>query len=315
MIWALGMATRFFGSTRSMAGALFGILVWAPNAALCTYCLSSSPAKRRLFWPLITAGCLAELAWNAQTLSKAYIMYSFVPILWTCIYFKGYRRWLIPFGLSLLTFYFFIVAPVIGRAREEIRRQDDSEQVTQLFNVYQLHSIFDIDVMAQGENFFERQFDPIMIGFIYGEVEKYGLLYGESMDYLTYAFVPRFLWPDKPNVGRGAWFTVYLGGAFNEEEATTSTALTSPGELYWNFGTPGVLGGMIIIGSLIGLLWRIAGAKPQMHPLWMLLYFLSIIAVVDNAEAGVMAVSACHRLLVLGPLIWLFGSRRLRGFG
>jgi hypothetical protein len=74
----------------------------------------------------------------------------------------------------------------------------------------------------------------------------------------------------------------------------------------------GVVGGMIIVGGLMGLLWRIAGPVPQMHPLRMLLYFVTILAVVDTPEAGVTVVRACHRMLVLGSLIWLCDSRRVR---
>jgi hypothetical protein len=228
---------------------------------------------------------------------------------------KKYRPWIIPCGISVVVFYLLIVAPVVGQGRENIRRNDGEVGVGPLVSAYEQHDIVETDVLDQLERFFERQFDPIAIGFIYGEVEKYGLLYGDSMDYLTFAFVPRFFWPEKPDVSRGAWFTVYLGGASNEEESTTSTALTAPGELYWNFGTLGVVAGMIIVGSLIGVLWRIAGPVPHQNPLRMLAYFVTVIAVADNAQAGVTVVSACHRILVLGSLIWLLDLLAQRALG
>ena len=100
-----------------------------------------------------------------------------------------------------------------------------------------------------------------------------------------YTFIPRLLWPDKPSVSRGAWFTAYLGAAAREEEATTSTGISATGELYWNFGVPGVAVGMCGIGLLYGLLWRMAGANPQ-KPFRMLLYVLvSIPGMVDMPEA------------------------------
>jgi hypothetical protein len=315
LIWTLGVASRLLGSDRTMAGAIFSIFAWASNAALCAYCLSTSASRPRLSWPLLITGCVVELAFNVRTFSKAYIMYSFVPILWTCVYFKKYRPWIIPCGIGVVVFYLLIVAPVIGQARENIRRNDGEVGVGPIVSAYEQHDIGETDFLEQSDRFFERQFDPIPIGFIYGEVEKYGLRYGDSMDYLAYAFVPRFFWPEKPGVSRGAWFTVYLGGASNEEEATTATALTAPGELYWNFGTLGVVAGMILVGSLIGVLWRIAGPVPQQNPLRMLLYFVTVIAVADNAQAGVTVVSACHRILVLGSLIWLMDLLAPRALG
>jgi hypothetical protein len=306
LIWALGIAARLVHSDTTMAGAVFGILTWAANAALCAYCLSTSPSQPRISWALVIIGCLVELAINLQSFSKAYIMYSFVPLLWTCAYFRSYRIWLVPIGAAVALFYLLIVAPVVSRARDEGRLDQGDTYAARLLRNYAEYTVADSDISAQAEKFFERQFDPIPAGFIHGEVQKYGLRYGDTMDYLAYAFIPRLVWPDKPAVSRGAWFTVYLRGASNEEDASTATALTAAGELYWNFGLWAVIVGMIVLGTLIGILWRIAGAAPNTNPLKMLLYFNTLILVVDNAQAGVTAVACIQRILLLGSVIWLW---------
>src|SRR5437588_12444062 len=46
-----------------------------------------------------------------------------------------------------------------------------------------------------------------------------------------YPFIPRFLWPSKPILDKGARFSLALG---NPE--TTATAITYPGDLYLQFG-------------------------------------------------------------------------------
>lgn len=309
LIWTLGVGSRLFASPTTIAGALFGILVWASNAALCAYCLSTSRSKPRLSWTILFFGCLVELACNLQSFSKAYIMYSFVPVLWTLMFFRSYRIWLIPSGVAFVLFYLSTVAPVVLVAREEGRLSEGETYAGRLLKHYGESSPVGADLGLQLEKLFERQFDPISTGFIHGEVEKYGLRYGEELDYLAYAFIPRLVWPEKPTVTRGAWFTMYLGGASSEAEATTATALTAAGELYWNFGTWGVIAGMILVGALVGVMWRVAGASPQVDPLRMLLYFNCIIAVVDNAEAGVMVVGIVHRILLLGSIIWLWDLR------
>jgi len=311
-IWLLGVVTRFFGSDTTPAGAVFGILAWASNASLCAYCLSTSPAKPRVSWMLVTLGCLVELGFNLHSFSKAYIMYSFVPILWTCVYFRPYRKWLVPIGASLAAFYLGIVAPVVTNARNEGRLGETENPVDRLLSNYGEHTIADTDLKVQLAAFFERQFDPILGGFIHGEVEKYGFLYGDGLDYLAYAFIPRLFWPDKPGVTRGTWFTVYLGAASTEEDATSATALSATGELYWNFGLWGVIPGMLFLGALIGMLWRISGPTPSVDPLRMLLYFTTMVLVLDNAQAGVMAVGISHRLLVLGTVIGLWAAMKRR---
>jgi hypothetical protein len=313
IIWALGVLARLFGNDMTAVGAIFGILAWASNASLCAYCLSTSPTKPRLSWTVLIAGCLIEFACNLRSFSKAYIMYSFVPIIWTCVYFRSYRKWLIPMGVGLATFYLFIVAPVVSTARLERRLDEADTTVARLLRVFEQYTVAETKVGEQAEKFFERQFDPIPTGFIYGEVEKYGLRYGETMGYLAYAFIPRLFWPGKPAVTRGAWFTVYLGMASNEEDATTATGLTPAGELYWNFGLWGVIVGMTAVGSLVGLLWRIAGSMPHRDPLRMLLYFNAVIQVLNNDQAGVSIVGIVYRMLVLGSLIWLWdqGTRRI----
>lgn len=72
---------------------------------------------------------------------------------------------------------------------------------------------------------------------------------------LTTIFVPRFLWPDKPSYAPGAWFTWYLGEADSPATATTATAMTTPAELYWEFGPLGVLIGMALITAINFLVW------------------------------------------------------------
>jgi hypothetical protein len=117
------------------------------------------------------------------------------------------------------------------------------------------------------------------------------LLLGETMKYAGYAFIPRLIWPDKPSVTRGAWFSTRLGLFQTEADATTSIGMTAVGELYWNFGLPGVLLGMLAIGCGQGILWRMAGADPRGKPVHMLLYVSIMLSMSDMPEAVTVLVS------------------------
>ncbi|MGD0920772.1 MAG: hypothetical protein ABSA70_03290 [Terriglobia bacterium] len=58
-----------------------------------------------------------------------------------------------------------------------------------------------------------------------------------------YPFIPRFLWPTKPVLDKGRRFSVVL-----KSGGQTSTAITYPGDLYLQFGLPGILIGMFLLG-------------------------------------------------------------------
>lgn len=68
-------------------------------------------------------------------------------------------------------------------------------------------------------------------------------------------FIPRVLWPGKPVYAPGAWFTWYLGEAPSPEEASTSTQMMMPTELYWMYGVPGVVIGIPLIALLYFFVW------------------------------------------------------------
>jgi hypothetical protein len=72
-----------------------------------------------------------------------------------------------------------------------------------------------------------------------------------------YPFVPRLLWPSKPILDEGGWFTVALGGARHGSSgifAGSSTAVTYPGDLYLQFGLLGIPVGMFVLGVVAQLL-------------------------------------------------------------
>lgn len=306
LLWVAGMLVRLFGESLSVLGAATGILNWAPFAALCAYALvrGSRPTPGLRFWVVLVIGMMVELAFNLRTGSKAYIMYSFIPALWMASRQQRYRKWLLPAGAALLFFYVALLAPVVHSSRQAQWSTEES-QTDRILTTYNKHVYESVDLEDQTDALMSRQFDPTPVAFLYGEVNRTGLRYGDTLDYMAYAFIPRPLWPDKPNVTRGAWFTLYLGQARNERSVTTSTGQTAIGELYWNFGVPGVVAGMALIGFMIGALWRIAGLRAHQDGLLFLLYITLCFTMVDMPEAGTVVVGNVYRFVVIGTLIWV----------
>ncbi len=87
-------------------------------------------------------------------------------------------------------------------------------------------------------------------------VREDGFLDGETLEYLGYALIPRFLWPGKPAIAKGAWFALRIGQArVLDGRITNSVNMTIPGELYLNFGPLGVILGCLLFGAIMGAFW------------------------------------------------------------
>jgi hypothetical protein len=322
-IWGAGLVSLLKPAWFGFVGTLAQPLHWAALAAVTIFVLvprNYFGISRRMFGPLTAIGTFGLLIANLITGSKAYIMFSFLPIIWMVVVRRDVRRWATILGLALVATYFGIVAPTLQNSRLASLRVGESS-LRHIVNSIRVLGWSDPntegeDLLSnQGEGFLVRQFDPTPVGFLVGEVRRDGFQWGQTMQYATYAFVPRFLWPDKPNVTRGAWFTTYLGASAREAESTSSTGITAVGELYWNFGTPGVVTGMLGIGLGYGLLWRMAGENPLLKPLHMILYtMVSIGGMVDMPEAVTVYAGILSQLLVFGILFHILyvGRRKLR---
>ena len=257
---------------------------------------------------------------NFATGSKAYVMFSFLPVVWMVVVRRGLLRWAAILGLVLAAAYFGVLAPTIQNSRLSPLREDEGSfvHVIKSFRALgwsDLNTEGNSPLSDQVEEFLPRQFDPTPTGFLVGEVRKDGLQWGQTVKYAAYAFVPRLLWPDKPNVSRGAWFTMYLGASYREAESTSSTGITAVGELYWNFGLPGVVIGMLGIGLGYGLLWRMAGENPVYEPLHMILYIMVAIGgMIDMPEAVTVYAGILSQLLIFGALFHVLdvSRRKLR---
>jgi hypothetical protein len=68
---------------------------------------------------------------------------------------------------------------------------------------------------------------------------------GWTIGYIFLSYVPRVLWPAKPDISIGQWVTDHYGGG---PEIRSNTGPSWIGELYFNFGLIGVVVGMFFLG-------------------------------------------------------------------
>lgn len=88
-----------------------------------------------------------------------------------------------------------------------------------------------------------------------------GLYYGQTLIYLTYAFIPRIIWPEKPIIQQGGWFAERIGMAYRNEfgNINNSINMTIYGEAYLNYDYYGVLFISFLFGYFIAKLWLASG--------------------------------------------------------
>ncbi len=140
-----------------------------------------------------------------------------------------------------------------------------------------------------------------MQGIVPSSISRLG---GESLLQIPAALAPRALWPGKPQpIDNLVTEYLYPG-------ATAGTPITMQGELYWNFGLPGVALGSLLMGLLMGwstlLLFR-------REPLSLILYavlYAGAFALLTRA-IGTMTANTFIALLGAGIAAAAIGSAQL----
>ena len=129
---------------------------------------------------------------------------------------------------------------------------------------------------------------------------------GRTIDPLLYIFIPRFIWPDKPN-------SSMAGQLFNQEfkisaSRDTYIATSQVGELYWNFGWAGLMVGMTLIGALMAgiscsMRFDLLQSLPRFLLLLITVYMLILRSETALAEVFSVWSRASVMLLILNALV------------
>ena len=150
-----------------------------------------------------------------------------------------------------------IVQPLSGVVREAnwIRREQIStfEAFERLYEQYQQRGS---EVFYEGLKSFSSRASASNDGAtVVGVRDERGPIGLETIRNVPAAFIPRVLWPDKPIIAPGAWFTFYIGRAASPETATSATATPLSTEFYWMSGWWSVALGMALMGAYFSWIW------------------------------------------------------------
>jgi len=204
--------------------------------------------------PVLWILVLAEIAVGIVMLAKLHIIKTTLLVFLGRYAVRPDLRSLIATGVVVAVAYVAILSPFVNYARLMLGRasaQDVTEAVgaAQAFGTEGREAL--ADVLPGVQSWWTRLAYPNAQAFAMAEFDQGRP--GSTFAMAAYALVPRFLYEDKPIMTPGKEYTQLIQGT-----DTSSTGLGVFGEAYWNGGWPLVMVTGLYIGSLFGLLGRMA---------------------------------------------------------
>jgi hypothetical protein len=206
--------------------------------------------------------------------------------------------------------FIFLVFPVFQAHRLYVvgeRGQSNASSVDNFAKALQVSVDSQKRAAAEhAQSFFQRSSVKGSVEMIVNKT-GHGVAYqhGYTLIPLATSFVPRLIWPDK--------LDVKTGELVNTEFHVTGEGVTyiSPsflGELYWNFGWPGAITGMLLLGMLLGWINKLCDLSARTSVTRLLILGISILQLGLRFEASIAAECAVWLRSVIGILLlhWLF---------
>jgi hypothetical protein len=162
---------------------------------------------------------------------------------------------------------------------------------------------------SRSQNFFERlSLKPSVELIVENTGERVVYQNGYTLVPLLGVFIPRLIWPSKPDVATGRLMNKEF--AVTEQEATYISP-SHLGEFYWNFGWAGVIVGMSAVGLLLGgaaRFWQL-GNGPTVAKLMLLVATVKLL--IFGFESSVAAIYSLwfRSILAIAVLQLLFALR------
>jgi hypothetical protein len=261
--------------------------------------------SRRLRWigPLVIVVCLVQLIIGFVADIKGMAMLGGILVIATCVFIDGRlpKVWLL-----VAVVFAIVVFPIYQTYRTEIH---GNRGIARSTIIDDFARIWNLTLSAnervnsgrdRAQTFLERS---SLLGSLQTIVEKTGngvaYQHGYTLTPILATFVPKILWSDKPDIPTGQLVNKEFHFTDSDDIFISPSNL---GELYWNFGWPGILGGMALIGAALGFVggrFNLAHGKTVTR---LLVTIVTIKQVVIGFESSIAAIY----------VVWL---RSLAGIG
>jgi hypothetical protein len=231
------------------------------------------------------------------------------PLAWVFVIYYYYKRRL-PKGPMIVALAALIVIVPANLSYRTLARDGETAELSDAQSVLEatgqsLTAAFEtpigdrVSLLAQWASARFRNIDsvalvvaktPAVHPYLEGELYKIAI---------PVILVPRALWPSKPSLEAGYVFSQQYVGLLPSQR--TSIPVTQPGDLYMNFGVPGVILGMTLWGMLVALLTRWFMRQQGVAAF---LFFIVALGTVTNIEADFVSMAASgFRTLLLTAIV------------
>jgi hypothetical protein len=225
-------------------------------------------------------------------------------------YYEVKRRFPVKTGLVVLLVFLFLIFPVYNTFRQVDRNLDTTRRVDRAIDMAQTWNsdkYLDASVFA----FLKRISVLTSVAAVVSDTGRWvDYRYGETLILAPIGvLIPRFLWPDKPEIAIGREF----GQTFrliNSMDHETYIAPSMVGEFYWNFAIPGVVVGMWLLGMAYRWYYQRFGAGTGFDPIRKSIYATLLPAALGfEGNVAVLVGGAIKVLVIL--TVFLILCRRL----
>lgn len=199
-----------------------------------------------LFWVIL----VSEVAWGLASGMKGLALQPFiiVAIISSLIRRRFMKRWAAVVLLGLVALY-----PLANNYRRLVKDEGGLSSPAavvstgfQALSQTQASTIGASNWVQSGWRISVKRLDMLTsVGLVLWLGSRARLLQGKERWWMLpyYPFIPRFIWPSKPVLDKGLRFSAAAGSV-----ATSSMAITYPGDLYASYGLAGIVLGMFLLG-------------------------------------------------------------------
>jgi len=254
MVAPTAAATRQgFATLNSLQILGFMIAAYLQPLSIAMLAYAYCRQRRPLLVPVLIVAVLAQLAIGFVSDSKSDALLGVVLVAVTRLLLEGRlpRLWIVGAVVFIGGVYPVLTANRAVRSEYGLTHVDAAQQIGQVVS----RALETNKTEAKNEDekrqaIYERLSLKGSVDMIVSRT-GHGVAFqnGNTLESLLTVFIPRILWSDKPDLQVGRLVTAQFLGS---ESPDLYTSPSHVGELYWNFGWPGVVIGMGLIGLLLG---------------------------------------------------------------
>lgn len=133
-----------------------------------------------------------------------------------------------------------------------------------------------------------------------------GQVKAQTLNHLYEAFIPRALWPGKPDLNVGGLFAI----TFFEQPRTVQNSINimNVGELFWNFGIWGIVIGMALLGVIYRIIYEYCTQRITVGSVFLYTILFQIMINIEGGLSMLFAGLLSDTLIVLIVLAFCRGA-------